>query len=69
MEHKINKIEFNWFYTPDGADWCSYVVGKQGVKEITEYSAAGEGDKWFYFIKFDDGKAERIFNPNRVYFN
>jgi len=27
-----------------------YEVGKNGVIEITEHSAKGEGDKWFYDV-------------------
>lgn len=35
--------------------------------EIYEHKAAGEGDKWYYDVKFDDGSINRIFNPNEIF--
>lgn len=33
------------------------------VEKITEHSAGGEGDKWFYDIHYSDGDVRRVFNP------
>lgn len=64
---KITELIYNWHQYPQGGeDWSIYTVGKGGVKEIQEHSAAGEGDKWFYDVFFDDGRMERIFNPNKI---
>lgn len=38
------------------------------VEKITEYQAAGEGDKWYYDIHYNNGRMLRIFNPDRVMF-
>ena len=35
--------------------------------EIYEHKAEGEGDKWYYDVKFDDGSINRIFNPNEIF--
>lgn len=45
-----------------------YVVGENADK-ITEHSAQGEGDKWYYDIERKDGKTERLFNVERVIFS
>lgn len=67
---KIIRIDFNWFCTndQDGEDWHRYEVGKKEIVKIEEHRSQGEGDKWFYDVHFSNGKMERIFNPNRVYF-
>lgn len=74
---KITRIDFNYHQTGSsdpnmGMDQCfeTHRVGSSaGIKQITEHPAAGEGDKWYYDVYFNDGRMERIFNPNRVYFN
>jgi hypothetical protein len=35
---------------------------------IKEPPAAGEGDKWYYDIMFDDDTSVREFNPNEVFY-
>lgn len=69
---KITKIKYNQFQTAwdgsAGEDWSQYEVGKEGVTSIIEHPAGGEGDKWFYDVNFEDGRMERLFNPNTVYF-
>ena len=59
------EIRFNWCATNDeGEEYQSHVVGKLGVKSITDCTE----DKIPCFrVVFDDGKAELIFNPNRVF--
>lgn len=65
----IKKIEFNWFSTSERPYWEEYEVGKNGVLEILEHRPLGEGDKWYYYVSFEDRHWERIFNINRVYFD
>ena len=44
------------------------VVGKDGVTQIDEHRAAGEGDKWYYDVVYGNGNAiHRIFNPISSY--
>lgn len=65
---KITRVEYDWFYSSIGEEYQSYAVGKRNVVEIKEHKALGEGDKWFYDVIFEDGSMERIFNPNRVFY-
>lgn len=69
----ITRIDYNWRPVSDGEisgdDFELFQVGVNDVSEIEEHRAAGEGDKWFYDINFTDGRTERIFNPNKIYFN
>ena len=81
MKNKIKRIEYNW--SPGGvsareefSDYAyNFEVGiiprnyNKKVTSIEEHKAAGECDKWFYDVVFDDGSYERIFNPNKVYFD
>ncbi|HEY5588566.1 MAG TPA: hypothetical protein VIK86_06390 [Candidatus Paceibacterota bacterium] len=69
---KIKQIVYNWFQCgsiqdKDGAgeDWSRITVGDE-VIEIIEHMAQGEGDKTYYLIKYKDGRALAIFNPNTV---
>ena len=41
-------------------------VGTDGCISITEHSARGEGDKWYYDIEFDDGHIIRSFDFEQV---
>lgn len=67
---KIERLNYNWRVVSDGCQTIdvseSHVVGQNGVNEIIEHPAAGEGDKWFYYVRFDDGHVEMVFNPNLV---
>ncbi len=71
---KITAIVFNWFaVNPEsGEEFVSYKVGVdyrgRKVVEIIQHEAMGNGDKWFYDIIWDDGKNERVFNPNQIFF-
>ena len=44
-------------------------VGEYDVVEIVEHQAQGEGDKWYYDVKFKDGKIRRIFSFIEVSYN
>ena len=69
MEAKIKGLDYNWHYThKHGEIFYQAEVGKDGVTEIKEHRPAGEGDKWFYDIHFEDGSMYRVFNPSRVVF-
>jgi hypothetical protein len=63
---KIKKIIYDWFISKDHPYWRNYTIGKNGVIKIKEHRAAGEGDKWFYDVYFEDKHKERIFNINQV---
>lgn len=47
-----------------------YTVGQGHPKctEIQEAPPCGEGDRWSWWIKFDDGRCIREFGAIRVYF-
>ena len=62
----ISNIEFkDNFGNPQ-----SYVPAIGGVKQISEHSTKGEGDKWYYYIEFDNGNTTKLFSFDRVdYFN
>jgi hypothetical protein len=40
----------------------------QGVTDIREHPARGEGDRWFYDVHFSDGHVERCFEPQMAHF-
>ncbi len=69
---KIIQLIANWYATSSiGEEYETYEVGKNGVVKITEHRPAGEGDKWFYDVMFDEIQrkgTKRIFNPNSVSF-
>lgn len=46
-----------------------YYVGSDGVIEIREHSAGGEGDKWFYDVHYQSGLVRRVFAPTQVMFS
>ncbi len=41
-------------------------VGYNGVKNIYEHQAQGEGDKWYYVIEYDDKRVDFLFNFDHV---
>lgn len=46
-----------------------YVVGMNGVIQIEEHIAGGEGDKFFYDVIYTGGRSViRIFNPHQIKF-
>lgn len=74
----INKLVYNWHQTGDhqigfAEDFCIAEIGienyqtKKVVKEIIEHRPAGEGDKWFYDVFFEDNTEMRVFNPSLVF--
>ncbi len=63
----IIEISYNWRSCANGAERYEIArVGHQGVTKITEHSACGEGDRWFYDIWFKAGFRKRVFNPSEV---
>jgi len=68
----IEEINFNWHQIISdkiGYRMSTRKVGVNGVTEIREHSAIGEGDRWFYDVHFESGAMERIFNPNHVFYS
>jgi len=66
---KVKSVKYNWrqvgsVQDRDGAgdDWDRYTVGEKNVISITEITLDG----FNYLVKFQDGSACRIFNPNFV---
>ena len=47
----------------------AYFVGSDGVTEIREHQAQGEGDRWFYDVHYERGLVRRIFAPAQVLFS
>lgn len=70
----VNRIIYNYnpatsnSYEVFGENYKEVSVGVGNVKAIHEHYAAGEGDKWFYDVEFEDGNIMRIFNPHQVFF-
>jgi hypothetical protein len=77
---KIVRIDYNWYVAHDDGfsseEYSVHMLGKKytsrgkvkTVTKIIEYPWEGAGDKWCYEVMFDDGSKERIFNPNKVYY-
>jgi len=74
----ITKLTYNWHQVGDesdgfGEDYYVAEVGKECytnkvvVKEINEHNAAGEGDKWYYDVVYENETEMRVFNPNTVF--
>ena len=59
---RVNKI----YFQDEWGNPQEFTVGRNGIVEIKEHKAQGEGDKWFYDVIFEDGKIERLFSFNRV---
>jgi len=69
MQLSINKsIEFSKlqiieiFYNGT----MSVRVGRNGVINIYEHQAEGEGDKWYYAIEYDNKRVDYLFNFDQV---
>jgi len=54
-------------HTDDGGNPEKFKVGIFGVQAIEEHRPAGEGDRWFYDVNFDNGDLLRIFNPTESF--
>ena len=75
----IYRIDFNFQFGQESYGCETHVVGEERWSEghgcrmkvisIEEHRPQGEGERWFHDVKFEDGRMERIFNPNKVYFN
>jgi hypothetical protein len=73
MEKLIpNVVRFNYY--PGGMHedyperWEERITGQKGVVEIKEHASAGDGDKWFYDVVYDNGSVERVFYPHQVFY-
>jgi len=64
---EIRRITYNWFSTEEyGPDFSEFEVGKVGVEKIEEHRPAGEGDRLWYEVTFDNGVMIKVFNINTV---
>jgi len=67
---KIIKIQFNWHQISDGKesgeDFDTITVGKNGCKEIVDFS----NDNYICFKSYlEDGTSVEIYNPNLVFYS
>lgn len=70
MSERIKQINFNWFSSEEaGEEFSSYVVGCSGVIKIEQRYPAGEGDRHYCTVYFEDGSEEVIFNINQIFKN
>ena len=61
----INTIDYNWYAGDEhGDDYQTHQVGSAGVVRILDVS---DHNAVTYRVEFEDGRAELIFNPNRVF--
>jgi len=68
---KIKELWYNRVVDADSEDYDIATVGKNGVVEITEHPASGDGDKWYYDIHSEKGEIGvivRTFSPHQVRF-
>ena len=66
-DSKVECIEYNWCYSNEiGQESSNYEVGKYGVKEIEYHQPAGEGDRHYCDVIFENGYERRIFNLNAI---
>ncbi len=68
---KILGITWSWRFSEEcGEEYESATIGfgVTGRKcvEIQEHRSAGEGDKWFYDVIYEDNTYDRIFQPHIV---
>ena len=45
-----------------------FTIGNNGVLEIKEHPAQGEGDKWYYDVILEKGESFRFFNVDNVHY-
>lgn len=64
------ELHFNWRQVEGGADFDTHKVGENGVVEIKNITPEAEdfAVAEFYDVKFDDGRVETIYNPNRAFY-
>ena len=73
---EIVKLRFNWRQTNNSStsfhEFDEVEVGRvfngKLVTRISEHSAQGEGDKWYYTILFKDDTVQKVFNMSEVFF-
>lgn len=67
MTKEIIRIEFkDTFGNPQSIDTQNK---NHHVKKITEHTAQGEGDKWYWDVEYFDGKVIRLFDVHTVKYN
>ena len=65
----IDKLVCNFSSKLEGLDgFDTYELGLYGVEKIQEHRAAGEGDRWYYDIHYEDGTKIREFYPRTVHY-
>jgi|GEM_PF-5059199 len=68
MNGGCTELWFNWRQVSDGDlsgdDYDICIVGENGVVEIFD-NTASDGT---YLVTFEDGKRQKIYNPNRAFF-
>lgn len=68
MDNKCVKLWFNFRQVDDGElageDYDIHEVGKNGVAAIIDHMVVGGP----FSILFNDGRSEKIFNPNRAFY-
>lgn len=68
----IVKIWYNFVQYNDGKEagesYELHAIGVNGVIKITENIPGGVYGLAYYSIHFENGYEERIYNPNRVFF-
>ena len=67
----ITEIIYNWFYTTVcGDEYNRYELGKSytlgKVKKIEKHFPAGEGDRHYCIVYFENGSTEIIYNVNKI---
>lgn len=69
-EKECDTVRYNWFFSNEtGEEFKEACTGVGGVIRIVEHAAAGEGDKWFYDVLFENDRVQRIFNPHEVFYS
>lgn len=62
----MSKVVTSIEYKDDHNMLQFFSVGLGDVVEIAEHSARGEGDKWYYDVKFKKGDIIRLFSFDLV---
>lgn len=66
-------VRFNYYPgSTDGEfpqDYQERHVGLNGVVMIVEHISAGEGDKHYFDVVYENDRVERIFNPHQAFYS
>jgi len=63
---EIAAIQYNLFRSINGDEYSVAQVGHGGVVKISEHCPAGEGDRHWCDICYDNGACTRVFNVNLI---